>query len=123
MTDASDNHRMICASRDLGESGALFFRVRYRGETVGALLIRFDGAPYAWFNRCVHMTRPLDEGDDEIFDPDEGVIRCSNHGITYDPVTGACQAGLCAGKALTALRVTERDGVVWLVDSHAILTP
>jgi nitrite reductase/ring-hydroxylating ferredoxin subunit len=58
------------------------------------------------------MARPLDGEADEIFGPERGVIRCSNHGITDDPVTGACQAGLCAGKSLTALRVAERDGAL-----------
>ena len=121
MTDAPDSHQVICASGELGEGGTMFFRVRYRGETVGALLIRFGGEPHAWLNRCAHMARPLDGEGDEIFDPDEGLIRCSNHGITYDPVTGACQVGLCAGKSLTALCVAERDGQVHLTDKHAAL--
>jgi nitrite reductase/ring-hydroxylating ferredoxin subunit len=117
------NHQMICASGELEEGDTLFFRVRYRGETVGALLIRVGGAPHAWLDRCVHMARPLDGEDDEVFDPHEGVIRCSNHGITYKAVTGACQAGLCAGKSLTALCVAEHDGAVRLVDRHAVLAP
>jgi nitrite reductase/ring-hydroxylating ferredoxin subunit len=122
-TDASDNHQIICPSEELGEGGTRFFRVHYRGEILGALLIRFGGAPHAWLNRCAHMARPLDGEDDEIFDPDEGVIRCSNHGITYDAITGACQAGLCTGKSLTALRVADQDGGVRLVDRHAALAP
>jgi nitrite reductase/ring-hydroxylating ferredoxin subunit len=121
MTDAPDSHQVICVSGELREGGTLFFRVRYRGEPLDALLIRFGGAPYAWLNRCVHMARPLDGEDDEIFDPDEGVIRCSNHGITYHPITGACQAGLCAGKSLVALKVAEHDGALRLVDRHAVL--
>jgi nitrite reductase/ring-hydroxylating ferredoxin subunit len=121
MTDASEDHQVICASGELGEGDALFFRVRYLGESLGALLIRFGGVPRAWLNRCVHMARPLDEGDNEIFDPEEGMIRCSNHGITYDAVTGACQVGLCAGKSLTPLRIQEGDGHLRLVDKHTEL--
>jgi len=123
MSDAPDNETVICRSEDLCEGDKLGFRVLYRGEPLDALLIRFGGAVAAWVNRCVHMARALDSEDDEICDPDEGVIRCSNHGITYDPVTGACKSGLCAGKSLTALRVRERDGRVELVDRHAVLAP
>ena len=67
------------------------------------------------------MARPLDGEDDGVVGPEEGVIRCSNHGITYDAITDACQAGLCAGKSLTALRVADRDGGVRLVNRHAVL--
>jgi nitrite reductase/ring-hydroxylating ferredoxin subunit len=121
MIRAPYNESVICRSEDLCEGGKLGFRVLYRGEPVGALLIRIGSVVAAWVNQCVHMARALDSEDDEIFDPDEGVIRCSNHGITYDPVTGACQSALCAGKSLTALRIREHDGRILLVDQHAML--
>lgn len=113
--------QVICRSEALGQADRLGFAVLHRGEPADAFVIRVDGTPRAWLNRCVHMNRPLDGEDDEIFDKDEGVIRCSNHGVTYDPDTGECLAPLCAGKSLTALRIDEHGGEIRLRDRHAAL--
>ena len=50
-----------------------------------------------------------------FFDPDRAHLICATHGALYDPATGACNSGRCAGRALTAVAVEERDGRVYLV--------
>jgi nitrite reductase/ring-hydroxylating ferredoxin subunit len=41
------------------------------------------------------------------------------HGITYEPATGLCQSEICAGKSLTAVKIDERDGQIYLADKRA----
>jgi nitrite reductase/ring-hydroxylating ferredoxin subunit len=123
MLPVPDGAQVICCSGDLAEGDRLGFQVLYRGEPLGALLIRFGGAVHGWINRCVRMARPLDSEDADMFDPDEGLMPCSNHGVTYDAATGACRAGLCADNFLTALKIAKRDRQVRLVDRHAEVAP
>ncbi|MGD0958961.1 MAG: Rieske 2Fe-2S domain-containing protein [Methylomonas sp.] len=106
----------VCPSSQIKELGKLALSVRYRGEKRDAILIRFKGTVYGYLNRCVHMPRTLDCEDNNIFDDTEHYLRCSMHGICYDPVSGESQSELCAGKKLTVIKVKEEDGWVYLID-------
>lgn len=114
-----DAPQPICASGDVPELGKYSFNVDYRGENQGAILIRFKGAVYGFLNRCVHMPRALDCEHCYIFDESGRFLQCSMHMICYEPTTGECLSEICAGKKLTALRVEERDGAVYLTDKRA----
>ncbi len=111
----------ICASGELPELGKYAFTVNYRGERQPALLIRFHGTVYGYLNRCVHMPKRLDCEESNIFDATGRFLRCSMHTIHYDPPTGECLSEICAGKSLTALKVEEREGRVYLMDKRAVL--
>jgi len=111
----------ICPSLALAELGSHSFQVLYRGVQREALLIRFRGVVYGYLNQCVHMPRRLDGEEPQVFDEAGGAIRCSMHGITYKPETGECLSEICAGKALTPLRVEEREAVLYLTDKRARL--
>ena len=111
----------ICPSASVAESGKFGFRIFYRGRPSEALLVRFQGDVRGYLNQCVHMPRPLDCEHDCIFDESGRHLRCSMHGIIYDPVNGECRSEICEGRALTAVKVQERDGYVYLVDKRARL--
>jgi nitrite reductase/ring-hydroxylating ferredoxin subunit len=112
---------LICLSAAVPELGRHRFRVLWRGEERGALLVRFGGVVYGWLNRCVHMPRELDCESSRVFDDSGTMLRCSMHGITYRADTGECLSPICTGAALTPVRVEERDGQVWLVDKRGRL--
>lgn len=112
----------ICHSAQLVELGSHGFHVSYRGAPFAAILVRFRGVAYAYLNQCLHMPRPLDGEEPRVFDESGVALRCTMHGITYQPETGACLSEICAGKALTPVRVEERDNVIYLTDRRAVLT-
>jgi len=112
---------LICSSDHLAERDSHLFRIHYRGELRDAMLIRHNGAVYGYLNRCVHMPKRLDCEQSYIFDKSGKFIRCSMHGIIYDPGSGLCQSEICAGKALTALKVGEHDNSIYLLEKHASL--
>lgn len=108
----------VCASADLGEGQHRILPLRFKGEPQTALVLRHQGQIYAYLNQCVHMVRRLDCIEDAIFDPQQGQLRCSMHGIVYDPATGESLSVLCAGKRLEPLRAAERAGQVYIIDKR-----
>lgn len=119
MTSALAKHWKICESVALGELGHVTLSILYRGGAEELILVRYRGSVYAYLNTCVHMPRPLDCEHCHVFDDSGRYLRCSMHGIVYEPETGLCQSEICAGKSLTAVRVAERDGFIWSVDKRA----
>jgi nitrite reductase/ring-hydroxylating ferredoxin subunit len=75
--------------------------VRYAaptGETY--LVVHHDGADRVFLNRCPHRRLPLDRGGRVLYSPDRQWLVCGNHGAKFNPLTGQCVAGPCAGKSL-----------------------
>ena len=111
----------ICTSLQVPELGKFSFAIQFRGERRDAFLVRFKGMVYGYLNECAHMLRPLDCEQAHIFDESGQYLQCSMHGIQYDPKSGEALSDLCAGKKLTALKVREEEGWVYLVDKRSIL--
>jgi len=108
----------ICADAALPEKGFLTFDVLYGGEIAPCLLIRFKGRVYAYRNQCVHMVRRLDGEQRRIFDEAGELLRCSMHGIVYQPETGTSLSTMCEGEKLTGIRVAENNGRIYLADKR-----
>lgn len=114
--------RVICASTDLVEGGkGVRFEVADRqklggGGTAPAFAIRYHDRVHAYLNRCGHVPVELDWAQGEFFDYSGLYLICATHGALYAPETGRCMGGRCNGKGLTALRVEERDGQVYLIE-------
>lgn len=105
----------LCRTEDLTERGrAVVFDVLHFHEPVRAFVLRFEGVPVAYLNRCVHVPAEMDWQRGEFLDADRRFIICSIHGAVYRPASGRCAGGPCRRGALTALRVDERHGhVCW----------
>jgi nitrite reductase/ring-hydroxylating ferredoxin subunit len=115
----------ICASEDLLDGGrGVRFEVSVAGRAVPAFVVRFGGIARAYLNRCAHVAMELDWQPGEFFDFDAEYLVCSTHGALYDPATGQCAGGACAGRGgLRALNVFEQDGrVAWEPDDYAQAT-
>jgi len=108
----------VCASADLDDRQHRIVPLLFKGEPHTAILLRHEGQVYAYLNQCVHMVRRLDCMHDAIFDEGRERLRCSMHGIVYDPTTGESLSVLCAGEKLEALRSTELDGQVYITDKR-----
>jgi nitrite reductase/ring-hydroxylating ferredoxin subunit len=105
----------VCASADLEEGGDGRRFDLLRGERrEAAFVVRVDGLPRAYLNRCAHVPVELDWIPGRFLDDSGLVIICTVHGATYDASDGACIGGPCDGRGLQALDCREADGTVWV---------
>jgi nitrite reductase/ring-hydroxylating ferredoxin subunit len=84
----SDKQLLVCAGSQLTEKKYLIVDLLYRGAPHSGIVFRYNGEVFAYLNQCVHMPRALNCERDTIFDDQRELLRCSMHGIVYDPVTG-----------------------------------
>lgn len=108
----------VCASTDLAEKTYRCIDVSYNGEATSVVIFRFEGKCQAYRNLCVHMPRTLDCEERTIFDKEKQNLRCSMHGIIYDPFSGASLSTMCNGECLTAIKVQEDNEGVWIRDKR-----
>lgn len=108
----------VCASEQLDDNNHLRVDVLYAGQSSSILVFRYQGRCMGYRNLCVHMPRRLDCENDMIFDSSRENLRCSMHGIVYDPLTGESLSTLCNGENLTAVKVQEVGGSVWIIDKR-----
>ena len=109
---------LVCASADLADRQHRIIPVLFKHEPQSAIVLRHGGQVFAYLNQCVHMVRRLDCMHDAVFDAEHEHLRCSMHGIVYDPTTGESLSVLCSGERLEPLRSMEIDGQVYLVDKR-----
>ena len=105
----------LCPSTQLVErGGGLRFDVVAGGEMLGAFAVRHRGQAVAYLNRCAHVAMELDWVAGQFFDSDGEALLCATHGAAYDPASGRCLGGPCAGRGgLRPLQLVEQDGVVY----------
>lgn len=95
----------------------MLFVCKYKGDIETAFAFRFDGHCLAYINRCVHMPFRLDCEKNSFFSANKQNIKCSMHGIVYDPFTGeSLSPTMCTGEKLTPIRLSEHDNGVWVDD-------
>ena len=105
----------LCPSAHLADGGVgLRFEVASGGGTVGAFVVRHRGKVVAYLNRCAHVAMELDWAPGQFFDRDGEALICASHGALYEPGSGDCISGPCAGRGgLRPLQVFEDGGVVY----------
>jgi nitrite reductase/ring-hydroxylating ferredoxin subunit len=106
----------FCTSEALAEGRHVKLKMIFEGREEECLLVRFNGLCYAYINRCVQMPRPLDCEKDLVFDQSGLYLRCSMHGIVYQPETGASVSTMCEGERLKSVQIYEADGEVGIAD-------
>lgn len=113
--------KAICPLQDLLGVRYLTRRISLKNQPCSALIFLFDGSPYSYVNRCMHMQRPLTCEQDAIFDDTGNYLRCSMHGFIFDPKTGECQSPVCLGQRLQSLRLQALDGILYFAEKHLTL--
>lgn len=98
-----------CLIADLPPGRTAKFRLVCGGRTLEGFVVNHAGGVHAYVNRCPHVGTPLDLWPNDFFTEDGRSLICSTHGAIYEPATGRCTAGPCAGDALTPLAL-RRDG-------------
>jgi nitrite reductase/ring-hydroxylating ferredoxin subunit len=108
----------ICESAALVDGGdGIRFNLARKGAGPDAFVVRHQGRAVAYLNRCAHAGHELDWVPGKFLDHEGRWLICASHGALYEPATGACSGGPCAGRgALVAVPVLEVDGVVYWRD-------
>jgi len=118
MPRANEKRIWISMSDQLEEGHYIRIEVTYTGSPASVLVFRYQGKCLAYRNLCVHMPRELDCEKDTIFDDTGQFLRCSMHGIVYDPITGESMSTMCTGERLTPVRVLEDEDGIWIQDKQ-----
>jgi nitrite reductase/ring-hydroxylating ferredoxin subunit len=118
-TAMADGWIAVCSSDALAEGGdGVRFELpptgpaRSADRPLQAFVIRYDGRPHAWLNRCAHVPVELDWLPGRFFDDAGLLLVCATHGAAYEPDSGLCVAGPCRGASLVPVPVIERDGMI-----------
>lgn len=110
----------VCGSGQLLERGlGVRFELPGAAGPVAAFAIRFDGVAHAYLNRCAHVAIELDWTEGRFFDEGGLYLTCATHGASYDPASGRCAGGPCAGRGLHVLECIEEGGQVWVLQRSA----
>lgn len=114
---------VICDSERLVDGGeGVRFPVSLFGEPAVGFVVRYQGKPYAYLNRCAHVPMELDWVQGQFFEASGEFIMCATHGAVYRPESGLCAGGPCRGGKLRPIGVREVDGkVVWQPDERVQL--
>lgn len=115
----NDTKRLwVCNSDQLTEGQYQRIDVLYAGQASSVLVFRYQGQCLAYRNLCVHMPRTLDCEKDMIFDEAGQNLRCSMHGIIYNPFSGESLSTMCNGEKLTPVTVQEDEEGIWIRDKR-----
>jgi nitrite reductase/ring-hydroxylating ferredoxin subunit len=96
---------ILARLEDLKRRRTIKFVFSEEGIQRHGFLVYLDGQVAAYENVCRHIPMALDYGDGEFFTAEGKHLICQTHGATYDPLTGKCIAGPCAGAGLRKLDV------------------
>jgi len=94
---------------DLDDPGAKGFLVGDGDWPFRGVVVRKNGELRGYANVCPHARHALDFPPDSFLASDGELLRCSSHGALFDPLTGACVLGPCAGRGLIPLAVRLVD--------------
>jgi len=109
----TDSAGWRCAADAIAPGHTAKFRLECGGKRVNGFVVNHDGAFHAYVNRCPHVGTPLDLWENEFLSEDARVIVCATHGAIFEPATGRCTAGPCAGDTLRPLPLRrEGDSIV-----------
>jgi nitrite reductase/ring-hydroxylating ferredoxin subunit len=111
---------LICDSEQVTDGGkGVRFPVTAFGDPATGFVVRYDGKPYAYLNRCAHVPIELDWFEGDFFESSGLYLMCSTHGAIYMPESGLCAGGPCKGGKLRPIAVREVDHkIYWRPDAY-----
>lgn len=104
---------------ELKEGQTLKFQFQDADRVIDGFAACFQGRILAYENRCRHLPLPLDYDDNRFFSSDGAHFVCQSHGALYDPRTGKCVRGPCAGARLRRIELKMHDGGIWITTDIA----
>jgi nitrite reductase/ring-hydroxylating ferredoxin subunit len=86
--------------------------IEMRAGRFHGFVVRTGDTVRGYVDRCPHAGLPLAQKLDDYLTPNGRFITCSWHGALFEPATGACVGGPCAGQHLTAWPLAVVDGQI-----------
>jgi nitrite reductase/ring-hydroxylating ferredoxin subunit len=121
---SDDAGLFVCEAAGLLNAGkGMRFPVVAFGHPATGFVVRYDGKPYAYLNRCAHVPIELDWPQGDFFASSRLYLMCATHGAVYLPDTGKCAGGPCRGGGLRPIAVFERDGGIWWQPDDMVRPP
>lgn len=96
----------------IADGAARNFVLQMKAGRFHGFVVRRGEAVHGFVDRCPHAGLPLAQSLDRYLTDDGRYIACSWHGALFEPQTGACVGGPCAGQRLTAWPVAVVDGQI-----------
>jgi nitrite reductase/ring-hydroxylating ferredoxin subunit len=109
-----------CAASAVAPGQSAKFRLQCGERAIDGFVVNHDGAYHAYVNRCPHVGTPLDLWPNEFHTEDRRALICSTHAAIYEPASGLCTAGPCAGDHLTRLPL-RHEGAAVVVSCPAVI--
>jgi nitrite reductase/ring-hydroxylating ferredoxin subunit len=109
MSESTGASVRVPGATSLAQGEARTFTFTRAGKTYEGFLLRHRLGFFAYANACPHWNVDLDLGFGDFYDAELDRIFCRNHGALFEPETGLCSAGPCAGLYLEQFTV-EWDG-------------
>ena len=95
--------QFIAKLEQLSERQPLVFNYVQDGIRREGFVLKFDGQIACYENMCRHLPVKLDSGNGIFLSRSGHRIICQSHGALYEPISGMCERGPCAGASLTRL--------------------
>lgn len=110
MTDVAEAEVGLPAA-DLAEGRVRFLQLTEDNQTWSVLVVRRGGQLRAFLNACPHQYLPLDFAGPNVLSADGSMLMCSMHGAMFTIEDGRCVAGPAMSCTLTAVDVSEENGM------------
>ena len=102
----------LCAEDDIVDPGSRGFVLQIGEAYFHGFVVRKDGQMAGYIDRCPHAGYPLAIELDRYLTPDGALILCGWHGAVFEPLSGLCTGGPCAGGRLTPWPVQVVNGIL-----------
>ena len=102
----------LCAETDIADPGSRAFVLQIGEAFFHGFVVHKAGQFAGFVDRCPHQGFPLAMELDQYLTPDGSLILCGWHGAVFEPLTGQCVGGPCAGGRLTPWPVQATNGIV-----------
>ncbi len=80
-----------------------------------SVMVKRSATQYtAFINECPHQGRRMDYAENAFLETPEKQVVCPAHGATFDPESGVCLAGPCAGQSLKKLITSMDDNALYV---------
>ncbi|MBJ7447689.1 MAG: Rieske (2Fe-2S) protein [Brevundimonas sp.] len=102
----------LCAENDIADPGSRGFVLQIGEAFFHGFVVRKAGQVAGYVDRCPHAGYPLAIELDRYLTPDADLILCGWHGAVFEPLSGLCTGGPCAGGRLTPWPVQVVNGIL-----------
>ena len=100
----------ICLVTDIPDGQAKSYPYKERD----LIVVRRGLNVYGYVNRCPHAGTNLNWQENQFMTDDELYLMCFTHGALFEPETGKCVAGPCAGARLSEVTLEVENGKVFI---------